>query len=153
MIVPKIILPVTAAFLILVLVGCTSSPGFQSEFEQFNLSDLESVATARYLQIFIETDADVSERIKIAEDAVEAVKPGLKDRIAYKFPKVKPWQIETISITPKSERLYWLETSSWTYSVYVEVSLGFSGDDAWPILQYCGEEIQTAIQNVAPSSL
>ena len=149
---PKFRLFVKVLASVLVSIGCASGPGFQNDFDQINLSNLESSATERYIQIHIETEADVAEKIKIAEDVIERVEPGLKVRISSRFPNVKSWQLDTISITPKSERLYWLQTASWTHDVYIEIRLNFSGDEAWAILQFCADEVHVAIQNASQSS-
>ena len=149
---PKLCLFVKTLALALVLAGCSSGAGSQNDFGNFDLSSLESLATSRYIQIHIDTKDDMAEKIRIAEDAIEIVEPGLNERIASRFPGVKPWQLDTIKMEPKFELWYRPEIATWTQDIYVEISLGFSGDDAWAILQFCAEEMHAAIKKVVQSS-
>ena len=142
---PSISLIILLPLLVLGLFGCGPGRSFQKEPDLSDLINFDSVATERFFQITIESEDDLQTRAKIAADVVNELEPGLKDRVAANFPGLKPWQIDTLSIFSRTESLYSLDTSSWMYRVYIEISLNFSGDEGWTVLQFCADEVNAAI--------
>ena len=110
----------------------------------FLLSGCE-FTTQMFYQVPIEFGGSETEKIVIAQRVINLVEPGLKQRTSSNFPNVSIQQLDTLTLSWGSETSVGL-TGSDTL-VFIQIDLQYTGtfEEADAILQYCANEIGTAL--------
>ncbi len=98
----------------------------------------------------IEIGGDESTKIEIAKNVIQAIKPGLKQRIYSRFPSVTSQQLDTLSFSWGTETTFGVTSST---KVFIQINLQYTGtlDEASAILQFCADEANEAIKKRSQS--